>query len=46
MLQEGKTALILAAQKGHHGTAALLVKAGAKLDAKDKVVDASVWCKV
>ena len=37
MVQFGKTALIMAAEKGHDGCVDLLVKAGAKLDVQDKV---------
>ena len=37
MVQNGYTALILAAWYGHDGIVDLLVKAGAKLDVQNKV---------
>ena len=37
MVQIGRTALIIAAPKGHDGIVDLLVKAGASLDVQDKV---------
>ena len=44
-MQEGKTALMLAAQEGHGAVVELLMnKEGVELNARDKVSELSAYC--